>query len=221
MSMSAAIISTQVRYEYFRDSTVALEAFKGDHIDWRNENSAKNWATAYDFPAVHEKKVVLEEFPIRNFGVMQAFAFNIRRGKFARPARAPRLQFRLRFRGDEQAALLRPVQAHRQLFRRHRARRHRPAARPGAGNPADGERQGAAGAVHQALHQSGRRHAAEGARQSARGAQAVARGRLRDQGHQARQCQDRRAVHGRIPGRGPGDLERVVLFYKPRWSASA
>ncbi|MGH9809271.1 MAG: extracellular solute-binding protein, partial [Terriglobia bacterium] len=72
----------QVRYEYFRDSTVALEAFKGDQVDWRTENSAKNWATSYDFPAVRDKKVVLEEFPIRNFGVMQAFAFNIRRDKF-------------------------------------------------------------------------------------------------------------------------------------------
>ena len=72
----------QLRFEYFRDSTVALEAFKGDQIDWRTENSAKNWATAYDFPAVRDKKVVLEEFPIRNFGVMQAFAFNIRRDKF-------------------------------------------------------------------------------------------------------------------------------------------
>ncbi len=71
-----------IRYEYFRDSTVALEAFKGDQVDWRTENSAKNWATAYDFPAVRDKKVVLEEFPIRNFGVMQAFAFNIRRDKF-------------------------------------------------------------------------------------------------------------------------------------------
>jgi microcin C transport system substrate-binding protein len=75
----------QIRFEYFRDSTVALEAFKGDQVDWRTENSAKNWATAYDFPAVREKKVVLEEFPIRNFGVMQAFAFNIRRGKFKDP----------------------------------------------------------------------------------------------------------------------------------------
>jgi len=75
----------QIRYEYFRDSTVALEAFKGDQVDWRTENSAKNWATAYDFPAVREKKVVLEEFPIRNYGVMQAFAFNIRRDKFKDP----------------------------------------------------------------------------------------------------------------------------------------
>jgi microcin C transport system substrate-binding protein len=75
----------QIRYEYYRDSTVALEAFKGDQVDWRSENSAKNWATAYDFPAVREKKVVLEEFPIRNFGIMQAFAFNIRRDKFEDP----------------------------------------------------------------------------------------------------------------------------------------
>jgi microcin C transport system substrate-binding protein len=72
----------QIRYEYFRDSTVALEAFKGDQVDWRTENSAKNWATAYDFPGVRDKKVVLEEFPVRNVGIMQAFAFNIRRAKF-------------------------------------------------------------------------------------------------------------------------------------------
>ncbi len=71
-----------LRFEYYRNSTVALEAFKGDQVDWRTENSAKNWATAYDFPAVRDKKVVLEEFPIRNLGVMQAFAFNIRRDKF-------------------------------------------------------------------------------------------------------------------------------------------
>jgi microcin C transport system substrate-binding protein len=75
----------EIRFEYFRDSTVALEAFKADQVDWRSENSAKNWATAYDFPAVRDKRVVLEEFPIRNFGVMQAFAFNIRRDKFKDP----------------------------------------------------------------------------------------------------------------------------------------
>ena len=40
----------EMRFEYFRDTTVALEAFKADAIDWRTENSAKNWATAYDFP---------------------------------------------------------------------------------------------------------------------------------------------------------------------------
>jgi microcin C transport system substrate-binding protein len=71
-----------IRYEYFRDTTVALEAFKADQVDWRTENSAKEWATSYDFPAVRDKRVLREEFPIRNLGIMQCFAFNIRRDKF-------------------------------------------------------------------------------------------------------------------------------------------
>jgi microcin C transport system substrate-binding protein len=75
----------ELRFEYFRDATVAIEAFKGDAIDWRTENSAKNWATAYVFPAVKDKRVVLEEFPINSSGGMQGFAFNIRRAKFADP----------------------------------------------------------------------------------------------------------------------------------------
>ena len=85
----------ELRYEYFRDSTVALEAFKGDQVDWRTENSAKNWATAYDFPAVTEKRVLLEEFPNRSSGIMQAFAMNLRREKFqdARVRRALNFAF--------------------------------------------------------------------------------------------------------------------------------
>jgi len=75
----------ELRFDYFRDTTVALEAFKGDVVDWRTENSAKNWATAYDFPAVKDGRVVLEEFPVNSEGVMQAFAFNIRRAKFGDP----------------------------------------------------------------------------------------------------------------------------------------
>jgi microcin C transport system substrate-binding protein len=75
----------ELRFEYFRDGTVALEAFKADQIDWRTENIAKNWATAYDFPAVRDKRVLLEEFPLRSRGIMQAFAFNTRREKFKDP----------------------------------------------------------------------------------------------------------------------------------------
>ncbi len=75
----------EIRYEYYRDATVLLEAFKGDRIDFRSENSARNWATGYDFPARKEGRVVLEEFPIRSTGVMQAFVFNLRRDKFKDP----------------------------------------------------------------------------------------------------------------------------------------
>ncbi len=72
----------EVRFEYFRDSTVLVEAFKGDQYDFRVENSAKNWATAYDFPAVKDGRVVREEFAERATGRMQGFAFNLRRAKF-------------------------------------------------------------------------------------------------------------------------------------------
>jgi microcin C transport system substrate-binding protein len=76
---------SELRYEYFRDSTVMIEAFKADAVDWRTENSAKNWATAYDFPAVRDKRVVLEEFPINSSGGMQAYVFNTRRPRFSDP----------------------------------------------------------------------------------------------------------------------------------------
>lgn len=72
----------ELRFEFFRDNLVALEAFKADQADWIAENSAKQWATAYDFPATTEKRVAKAEFPIRNSGRMQGFALNLRRDVF-------------------------------------------------------------------------------------------------------------------------------------------
>ncbi len=72
----------EMRFEYYRDNNVALEAFKADQADWIAENSAKQWATAYDFPAVVDKRVVKEEFPITDSGRMQGFIFNLRRPQF-------------------------------------------------------------------------------------------------------------------------------------------
>jgi microcin C transport system substrate-binding protein len=72
----------ELRFEFFRDNTVALEAFKADQADWIAENSAKQWATAYDFPAVTDKRVVKEEFPINDSGRMQGFVLNLRREMF-------------------------------------------------------------------------------------------------------------------------------------------
>jgi len=72
----------EMRFEYFRDNIVALEAFKADQADWIAENSAKQWATAYDFPAAAEKRVVKEEFPLNDSGRMQAFVLNLRRDQF-------------------------------------------------------------------------------------------------------------------------------------------
>ena len=76
---------TELRFDYYRDNAVEFEAFKAGAFDWRTENVARNWAAGYDFPAARRKQVILEEFPIRNVGIMQAFAFNTRRSKFANP----------------------------------------------------------------------------------------------------------------------------------------
>ena len=73
----------QLRFEFFRDDTVGREAFKGDQLDWFAERSGKQWSAAYDFPAVHDKRVIKERFPDASSGRMQGFALNLRRPLFA------------------------------------------------------------------------------------------------------------------------------------------
>ncbi len=72
----------EIRYDSYLDSTVQLEAFKGDQFDWRSENVAKNWSTGYRTPAVDQGRIVLETFPDKGSGLMQAFVPNLRREKF-------------------------------------------------------------------------------------------------------------------------------------------
>jgi len=75
----------RVRVEYFRDSTVAMEGFKAGQIDLRSENIAKNWATAYEFPAVGSGLVIKKSFEHRLPTGMQGFAMNTRRSVFQNP----------------------------------------------------------------------------------------------------------------------------------------
>ncbi|PPQ32974.1 extracellular solute-binding protein [Rhodopila globiformis] len=70
------------RTEYFRDSTVALEAFKAGQIDFREENIAKEWANSYDFPAVQRGAVIKREFRHHLPTGMQGFGMNTRRPLF-------------------------------------------------------------------------------------------------------------------------------------------
>jgi microcin C transport system substrate-binding protein len=75
----------RVRIEYFRDSTVAMEAFKAGQIDLRSENISKSWATAYDFPAVERGLVIKQDFTHHLPTGMQGWAMNTRRPIFANP----------------------------------------------------------------------------------------------------------------------------------------
>ena len=71
-----------IRFEYYRDTTVALEAFKANAFDFRQENTAKVWATQYNFPAIANGKVIRETLANNNPTGMQSFAFNVRKSKF-------------------------------------------------------------------------------------------------------------------------------------------
>lgn len=68
--------------EYYRDNTVALEAMKAGAFDYWLETSAKNWATAYDTPAVRDGRLIREELPNGNPQGMQGFIFNLRKPMF-------------------------------------------------------------------------------------------------------------------------------------------
>lgn len=72
----------RIRYDYFRDRSAALEAFKAGAYDLREEFTAKSWVTEYDFPALRQglvKRAVLED--AQPSGV-QGFFLNTRRQKF-------------------------------------------------------------------------------------------------------------------------------------------
>lgn len=71
-----------IRYDYYRDTSVALEAFKAGGYDFRPENESKKWATGCGFPAVQQGLVKKEEIDNERPTGMQAFAFNTRRPLF-------------------------------------------------------------------------------------------------------------------------------------------
>ena len=75
----------EVRYEYYRDANVAMEAFKAGAYDIRQENASKFWATAYTGPMFDAGWIVKEEIPNELGTGMQGFAFNLRRPLFQDP----------------------------------------------------------------------------------------------------------------------------------------
>lgn len=74
-----------MRFEYFQDSGVALEAFKAGLLDVRRENSSKNWATGYTSPALRDGRIVKEMIEVAQGVGMQGFVLNLRREKFQDP----------------------------------------------------------------------------------------------------------------------------------------
>ena len=71
-----------IRIEYYRDQTVALEALFGSEYDFRQEYTAKTWATAYENEMVKSGRIVKEKIRHQQPAGMQAFIMNLRRPVF-------------------------------------------------------------------------------------------------------------------------------------------
>ena len=71
-----------IRIEYFADSNAAFEGFKSGAYTFRQENSSKSWATAYDFPALDDGHVIKTLLPDGGMATGQSYVMNLRRDKF-------------------------------------------------------------------------------------------------------------------------------------------
>lgn len=71
-----------VKVDYYKDGGVAFEAFKAGNIDFRLENTAKNWATGYDIANVKKGKIIKLEIPDNRSKGMTGVLFNLRKEMF-------------------------------------------------------------------------------------------------------------------------------------------
>ena len=71
-----------VRYEFYRDRDVAFEGFTAKSYLFREEFTARVWATRYDFPAVKDGRVKREILPDETPSGAQGWFINTRREKF-------------------------------------------------------------------------------------------------------------------------------------------
>ena len=69
-------------FDYYKDGSIAFEAFKAGDVDFRAENISKQWATGYQGKQFTSGKIIKEEIQHQNPQGMQAFWFNLRRDKF-------------------------------------------------------------------------------------------------------------------------------------------
>ncbi|MFS0827721.1 extracellular solute-binding protein [Pseudomonas phoenicis] len=72
----------RVEFEFYRDATVAFEAFKAGEFDLYIEHQAKNWANGYNFPAVRRGEVIKAQIPHRIPTQTQGLFMNSRRAPF-------------------------------------------------------------------------------------------------------------------------------------------
>ena len=76
----------RIRYEYYRDETVAVEALKAGEYDLRSVGSAREWCTSYNStPALRDGHLLRQRLPHQRITGMHGIVFNTRRHKFQDP----------------------------------------------------------------------------------------------------------------------------------------
>ena len=72
-----------INFTYYRDDSVALEAFKAGDYDYRRELNAARWATQYSFPAINKGNVIQETVDKKTPAGLNALVFNLRKSFFS------------------------------------------------------------------------------------------------------------------------------------------
>ncbi|OFW80552.1 MAG: hypothetical protein A2887_05265 [Alphaproteobacteria bacterium RIFCSPLOWO2_01_FULL_40_26] len=87
----------QITFDYYRDANVLVEAFKSQKYDFRQENVARKWATAYDIDAIKNGEIIKREIMHSLPAPMQTFVLNLRREKFQNIALRQALTYAFEF----------------------------------------------------------------------------------------------------------------------------
>lgn len=73
----------EIKYEYFTDADVILEAFKSGAISTHRESNPGRWDSNYNFPAVVNGEITKSEVPHQRPTGIKGFVFNTRRDLFS------------------------------------------------------------------------------------------------------------------------------------------
>ncbi len=71
-----------IKYTYYKDSSIAIEAFKAGEFDFFHEFYSKRWARSHEGPKYESGEILKTELKHSNNAGMQGFAMNTRRDRF-------------------------------------------------------------------------------------------------------------------------------------------
>lgn len=73
----------EIKFDYYRDTKVMMEAHRGHLVDIRTDDNAKNWNVEYDFPAsragIFKKELIEQSSPV---GLEDPIFWNMRHERF-------------------------------------------------------------------------------------------------------------------------------------------